>query len=239
MNDKLWRCVAFFAIQAVLSFTLLFILPNTPHQLIDKLSNNLSTSHCNAPVSAAGLNASVQDNCDPYRKPGQLLFDEEFANPRYETFDGICKPAAYPWVKQLRDSIADKTPIPKLQNKEVLILGDSVDYGFVLNLCTYLGVDAVYHTEESYQSISEPAPERDFASCTISHLNLTVANWFFYGYPEDDVFAKNKKHPNIGSFTKRYVHRLHSVDHRLCCTDGNYFPKQSKPLAQAATRILY
>jgi hypothetical protein len=214
MNPIFRRGLAFVAIFAVLSFTLYLLSPGTPSEILDNISSKVPSSlpsfNCDVNFdedSELGP-PSLQAECDPYTTPGTLVFDQSFANPRYVTFDDKCKPAAIPWMTKLKESVVSKTPIPELQNKEVLLVGDSVDREGIHSMCKYIGLEAKFHAITSYKETGEAQNSKEDSglpsTCIVEHLNLTISNWFFYGYDEDNIWGKtNAKHPNIGEFSNR------------------------------------
>jgi hypothetical protein len=235
MNPVIRRGVATAIIFAVLSLTLYFLSVTPNYSLDDTTSQFCSDAASkNGDVDSAEVSeiktativltstvVSTQTivstptipskpvECDPYQMPGSLLFDQNFENPRYESFDDECKPAAKSWISRIQESFAKELPIPELQNKEVLLIGDSVDRETVQHLCTELGLKASQHKIFSYQA-ADTGQEAHLLqsvpnSCVVKHLNLTISNWFFYGFDEDNIWStpKNPQIPEIGKFSLR------------------------------------
>jgi hypothetical protein len=134
--------------------------------------------------------------CEPYIAPGYLdvSLDASGSQPlgvSFYSFSPTCAPPAKPWYQQIIDSVKDKTPIPELQNKELLLVGDSVDRNTIQDLCALSNAETRHHPLESYQlEVPKPSKGEDpcHISCHIAHLNLTLANWFFYGFDETGLW---------------------------------------------------
>jgi hypothetical protein len=144
--------------------------------------------------------------CEPYTEPGILRLDSNYTSPVFETFDSSCRPAPVPWTVQIIQSASKKKQIPELQNKELLLIGDSVDRQIIENLCKHLGYSVDIHSYNNFQELLNSTDNGLPKSCYIPHLNVTLANWFLYGYSDDKTFWEKvspKDHDSIGTYTQR------------------------------------
>jgi len=123
----------------------------------------------------------------------------------FTSYDPTCQPASPSYIQQILSSATNSTPIPNLQHKEVLILGDSIDRNIVIDLCALLGTPATIHPLHTYREAVDSKIGGFPRSCTIPHLNLTLANYFFYGYDETDMWTdKSNTYTPPGEFSKRW-----------------------------------
>ncbi|KAL7276462.1 hypothetical protein RUND412_000524 [Rhizina undulata] len=150
---------------------------------------------------AAGMKVG-EDMCEPYAMPGHLYINQtSYGDTYFESFTPLCQPAQNSWIKR----ILLKEPIPELQNKEFLTVGDSVDRYLVMDLCTLLDAPLKVHPLHSFTETTEDQNGGLPRSCYVEHLNLTMANWFFYGYDEEDMWTdKSNTYTPPGEYHSRW-----------------------------------
>ncbi|BFZ62480.1 hypothetical protein YB2330_003574 [Saitoella coloradoensis] len=105
--------------------------------------------------------------------------------------------------------IRAREPIPELQDKTLLLLGDSVDRFTVVDFCSqYVGKNASAHPLDSFTGIvSQILPNMGgySRSCYLDYLNLKVAWSFFYGFDETDMWQDKKSaYTAPGQFSERW-----------------------------------
>jgi hypothetical protein len=147
-----------------------------------------------------------RDSCDPYLEPGHLhINNKSVSKTYYESFNPNCVPGPGSWIERVKSSAESGFPIPELQNKELLNIGDSVDRTVIMRLCNHLGVHTNVHPLHTFQETTEETNGGLARSCYIPHLNLTLANWFFYGYDETDMWTDKKNtYQAPGEYSRRY-----------------------------------
>ncbi|KAF1988608.1 hypothetical protein K402DRAFT_452815 [Aulographum hederae CBS 113979] len=144
--------------------------------------------------------------CDPWSSPSHLYLNTTHPlSSRLHTYNPSCQPASPPWISQIQSTLQTKTPIPALANKEVLLVGDSVDRRILFDLCNAtLGLPfqsrSLYNFSEPNTNATGGVPH----TCSIPQLNLTLSNFFFYGFDETDMFKGLGPYCPPGRFTERF-----------------------------------
>jgi hypothetical protein len=169
---------------------------------------------------SAGVSSLDSDSdtstCNPYS--GSIYLHLNNTKPLESTFASFssCQPTQPPWLNQLilTKPIAPGSigrgspPIQELTNKTLLLIGDSVDRFLVTDLCSLIGGVLTIHPINSF-SLPASDEEKDNKglprSCFLESHNLTLANYFFYGYDEWDIWRdKMGTWSAPGTFEKRW-----------------------------------
>lgn len=151
--------------------------------------------------------SSTESECEPYTRPGHIhLNTTSHFDTYFASYDPTCQPSSPSWIAQIRASAANRSNISSLKNKELLILGDSIDRNIVIDLCALLGTPATVHPLHTYREAVDSKIGGYPRSCKIEHLNLTLANYFFYGYDETDMWTdKSNTYTAPGEFSRRWA----------------------------------
>ncbi|KZO90831.1 hypothetical protein CALVIDRAFT_558449 [Calocera viscosa TUFC12733] len=146
-----------------------------------------------------------QPPCEPYTKPGTLHLNPDQPHlTTYTPFDASCQPN-----NTLLQHWRDGVPVDEFRNTSVLLLGDSVDRGWVNYTCT-AGKDAgaVLRMSALNDSLStRPKNENGGNPRTCAHgaLGLEVSFYHFCGLTDADIW-RDKPDPcnRPGPFHERW-----------------------------------
>lgn len=148
----------------------------------------------------------------------------------FTTFSPHCKTSNPPWLTQMAELGPSDPPVEALKDKTVLFLGDSLERMLLQDLCRKLKGNLTIHPPDNYtipiskDGLSGGLPNRGLPnrglpsgglpsgglprSCRIAgpsgQQGLTLINYFFYGYDENDMWQDKFA---TWSFPPRYSDR--------------------------------
>ena len=175
----------------------LLVLGTTANVFLDHRPPPPLTSFATTCLSNTSLPMGTP-TCSPHLLPGHLFLDPiNPQNTRYHTYSACCRANPTPWVTRVLSALESNTPIPELQNKEIVAVGDSVDRAVLVATCKFFGAEIRYsHISNASNILTEGYVNGSPRVCTIPKLNLTLASYFMYGFDEDVLWLK---HPAVSA----------------------------------------
>jgi len=130
-------------------------------------------------------------NCDPYLEPGYVTLDPNVSWPdsllsnTWTPYDPQCQPP----MPRLFQDVIDRKPLPWLNNKTCLFLGDSIERKNLEHFCAFQGVTTVdseptFEVEENGEIVRTDPPV--LKTCTIAEYDLMLVQLHFYVRMEED-----------------------------------------------------
>lgn len=137
---------------------------------------------------------NYNDHCDPFNEPGYFDVQNHLSvYTKYVSLNPKCKTKAdHIWTRLVQNET-----IPELQDKTVVIIGDSVDRNLVTFLCdkakgTIRPTYQEDHNHEWNRSSGREVPHCFPRVCTLPFYNLTIVNYFMYGLDEQGIWNDRK-----------------------------------------------
>jgi hypothetical protein len=136
---------------------------------------------------AASSALNLNDACDPYLQPGTLNLNMADIHDVYWTsFNPQCRRAPH-----FMADVLERKPLPWLQGRTVLLVGDSVDRSNLVNFCQLVNSSDVRMTM-NHDLSDTIAPERSEANfsktriCRVEEYDFEIINYFFWGMDVND-----------------------------------------------------
>ncbi|KAF8461007.1 hypothetical protein BDZ91DRAFT_384016 [Kalaharituber pfeilii] len=141
-------------------------------------------------------------DCDPFNEQGHLHLNKSSPLSSYfVSYSPTCKPTTPLWLTQLAALTKDDEPILELKDRSILFIGDSVDRLLVIDFCNFLNGTYTIHPVNTYRGESPEArtkrpngalPRLCRVDGPSGRQNLTLSNYFFYGFDEEDMWMDKK-----------------------------------------------
>ena len=132
-------------------------------------------------------------NCDPYLQPGVLITSKNDTDKNFwRSFNPEC-----PRAPHFLPDVLQRKPLPWLQNKTVLLIGDSVEVNGLHHFCELLNssdhMTLIHEINYSNITVTTPtksfmAPAQGIAICRLHEYNFEIAHWWQCGLVAEDVF---------------------------------------------------
>ena len=145
--------------------------------------------------------------CDPFQEPGYLTTNQHDLTENFWTpFNQNCPRAPH----FLRDVI-DRKPLPWLQGKTLLMIGDSIERNNLRFFCelvnsTNLRTTHLRNLDEGIQRgnvIKEPCDLTRPRVCRIDEYEFEIISYFHYGLQEEDIWEDIQIYTPPGLFDRR------------------------------------
>jgi len=155
----------------------------------------------------ADLLPSDPDECDPYLKPGYLT-----TNPRniaanfWTPFDRKC-----PRAPHFLQDVIDRKPLPWLQGKTLLMIGDSIERNNLRYFCelvnsTNLRTTHLRNLDQGIRlgnTINEHSDLTRPRICRIEEYNFEIISYFNYGMQDEEIWTDLQIYTPPGLFERR------------------------------------
>ena len=150
---------------------------------------------------------SDPDECDPFLEPGYLTTNQRnIAENFWTPFDQNC-----PRAPHFLQDVIDRKPLPWLQGKTLLMIGDSIERNNLRFFCelvnsTNLRTTHLRNLDEAVRPgtvINEPGDLTRPRVCRIDEYNFEVISYFHYGLQEEEIWSDINIYTPPGLFERR------------------------------------
>jgi hypothetical protein len=135
-------------------------------------------------------------SCDPYLEPGFLTTNPyDIAGTFWTPYDETC-PRAPSFLQDVRD----RKPLPWLDGRTLLLIGDSIERNNVRYFCELVGSNDLRTTPmrnlsatlREGNTVAEPADITRPRVCRVEEYDFEIVSFFHYGMQDEDIWSDTR-----------------------------------------------